>query len=85
MDVFQKTFANLSWEQQYTVLQQMERKELPETYWEEIPQKKFFDMVLRNTMQGYYGSPRHGGNRDYVSFRMMRLDYPLLVGQNRYE
>lgn len=41
MDVFQKTFANLSWEQQYTVLQQMERKELPETYWEEIPQKNF--------------------------------------------
>lgn len=85
METHRKTFANLSWEQQYVVLQQMERSELPETYWKDIPQRKFFDMVLRNTMQGYYGPPRHGGNKDYVSYHMMRLDYPLLIGQNRYE
>lgn len=84
-ETFRKPFANLSWEQQYSVLQQMERNELPEMFWKEIPQRRFFDMVLRNTMQGYYGPPRHGGNKDYASYRMMRLDYPLLIGQNRYE
>lgn len=84
-ETFGKTFANLPGKQQYVVLQQMKRNELPETYWKDISQRQFFDMVLRNTMQGYYGPPRHGGNKDYVSYRMMRLDYPLLIGQNRYE
>ena len=83
--VYHTAFVDLKWEEQYSILQQMEKGELPEDYWKEISQRKFFDMVLRNTMQGYYGPPRHGGNKDYVSYRMMRLDYPLLIGQNRYE
>lgn len=82
---YAKPYAGLSWDEQYMILQRMERGELPESFWEEIPQKEFFNMVLRNTMQGYYGPPRHGGNKDYVSYRMMRLDFPLLIGQNRYE
>lgn len=68
-----------------SILQKMENKQLPEKYWTDISQKEFFEMVLRNTMQGYYGSPRHGGNKNYTSFRMMKLDYPPLIGQNRYE
>jgi gluconate 2-dehydrogenase gamma chain len=36
-------------------------------------------------MQGFYGSPRHGGNRGFVSFRMIGIDYPRIVGQNRYK
>jgi len=35
-------------------------------------------------MQGFYGSPRHGGNRNYASYKMMGLEYPRLIGQNRY-
>jgi gluconate 2-dehydrogenase gamma chain len=41
-------------------------------------------LAVDRTMQGFYGAPRHGGNKDYASFKMMKLDYPLLVGQNRY-
>ena len=44
----------------------------------------FFHLILAHTMQGYYGSPIHGGNKDYMSFNMLGLDYPLVVGQNRY-
>lgn len=84
-ETFGKSFAGLTSDEQHHILRQMERNELPETYWKDASQRSFFDMVLRNTMQGYYGSPRHGGNKDYVSYRMMRLDYPLLIGQNRYE
>jgi len=36
-------------------------------------------------MQGFYGSPRHGGNKNNVSYKMMRLDYPVIIGQNRYK
>ncbi len=84
-DTFGKEFAALDWEQQTRVLLEMEQGKLPESYWDKIPQRQFFETVRRYTMQGYYGPPHHGGNKDYVSFRMMKLEYPFLAGQNRYE
>jgi len=47
-------------------------------------QKGFFDEILERTMQGFYGSPRHGGNKNNLSFKMLKLDMPLVIGQNRY-
>jgi gluconate 2-dehydrogenase gamma chain len=41
----------------------------------------FFDLVLTHTMQGYYGSPRHGGNRDAVSWKMLGVPYPPIRGR----
>jgi gluconate 2-dehydrogenase gamma chain len=31
----------------------------------------FFTMLVSHVMQSFYGSPRHGGNRDAVSWRML--------------
>jgi gluconate 2-dehydrogenase gamma chain len=45
----------------------------------------FFDLVRRHTLQGFYGSPRHGGNRDAVSWRMLGLDEPPLRGRAQYD
>jgi len=45
----------------------------------------FFALVRNHTMQGYYGSPRHGGNKDGVSYRMLGLDFPLLRGRAQYD
>ena len=45
----------------------------------------FFDLVRSHTLQGYYGSPRHGGNRDAVSWRMLGLAAPPLGGQAQYD
>lgn len=45
----------------------------------------FFDLVRQHTMEGYYGSPRHGGNRDAVSWRMLGLDEPPLRGRAQYD
>lgn len=84
-ETFGKAFAALDWERQTEVLQQMEADRLPGKHWEKIGQRRFFNLVRYHTMMGFYGAPHHGGNKDYVSFRMMKLDYPLLVGQNRYE
>ena len=83
-ETFGKTFTGLEWDQQTTVLQDMEAGKLPESHWKDISQRSFFWMVRQHTMQGFYGPPHHGGNKDYVSYRMMKLDYPFLVGQNRY-
>jgi gluconate 2-dehydrogenase gamma chain len=46
---------------------------------------EFFELVRRHTLQGYYGSPRHGGNRDAVSWRMLGLDEPPLRGRAQYD
>ena len=80
---YNRSFENLDAPTQIAILQSMEKDEIKSDLWKVSP-KEFFNKLLDRTMQGFYGSPRHGGNKDYVSFKMMRLDYPALVGQNRY-
>jgi gluconate 2-dehydrogenase gamma chain len=52
--------------------------------WEKGLDRQFFRLIHDHAMQGFYGSPRHGGNKNNVSYKMMRLDYPVIIGQNRY-
>jgi len=80
---YNSNFEKLSTELQISTLQMMEKNEMPQDGWT-VPPAKFFNKLIARTMQGFYGSPRHGGNKDYMSFRMLKLDYPTLIGQNRY-
>jgi gluconate 2-dehydrogenase gamma chain len=41
---------------------------------EGMPRNAFFEMLVDHTMQGFYGSPEHGGNRGEVSWKMMGID-----------
>ena len=84
MKIFGKSFIDMEWEQQTRLLESMEAGKLPAEDWKDIDQKFFFRLLLDHTMQGFYGSPRHGGNCHYVSYKMMRIDYPHIIGQNRY-
>lgn len=79
-----RLFEEFESEKQIEVMKLIERGKLPVDGWNEGDQKSFFRKLLDRTMQGFYGAARHGGNKDYVSYKMMRLDYPLVVGQNRY-
>jgi len=45
----------------------------------------FFELLLSHTMQSYYGSPRHGGNRDAVSWRMLGVPDPPVRGRAQYD
>jgi len=45
--------------------------------------KRFFGLVIAHTMQGYYGDPRHGGNRDAVSWRMLGVPVIPIRGRAR--
>ena len=47
--------------------------------------KRFFSTVIAHTMQGYYGDPRHGGNRDAVSWRMLGVPVIPIRGRYRYQ
>jgi gluconate 2-dehydrogenase gamma chain len=43
--------------------------------------RAFFELVRNHTLDGYYGPPRHGGNREAVSWRMLGLAEPPLNGR----
>lgn len=79
-----KKFEELPFGDQTGVLVKMEAGEFSGNYWKDHPSAGFFDMIRQHTLQGFYGSPLHGGNREYISYRMLGLDYPNVIGQNRY-
>lgn len=77
-------FAQLSAEQKLDLLRRVETGKVPAPLWRESPAPQFFRLVLSHAMQGFYGPERHGGNRGYLSYRMLGLSYPQVIGQNRY-
>ena len=79
-----KPFEALSWPEQTRILQALESGKVPKAIWTDISAREFFSLIRDHTMQGFYGSPRHGGNRNYASYKMLGLEYPRVIGQNRY-
>ncbi|MBC7778073.1 MAG: gluconate 2-dehydrogenase subunit 3 family protein [Phycisphaerae bacterium] len=79
-----KNFESIASGDQISVMKEMESNQMNETQWPIGKPSDFFNLVLSHSMQGFYGSPIHGGNKDYMSFEMLRIDYPLVIGQNRY-
>ncbi len=45
----------------------------------------FFDLILAHARQGFYGDPRHGGNRDMVSWKMLGVASPPIRGRQHYD
>lgn len=77
-------FSEISEADQDTVLQGMEDEEIT---FESVSAKTFFDLVLENTIEGFFADPIYGGNRDmvawrYVGFPGTRYDYREFVGHN---
>jgi gluconate 2-dehydrogenase gamma chain len=81
LTMFGKPFTAVTPEQQDAVLQSMEKGQARGEGWKQVSAKSFFDMVASHTMQGFYGDPRHGGNRERVSWKMLRLAYPPVRGR----
>lgn len=78
----QRSFLNLSFDEQTQLLVVLEGNQAPASIWNTGESGKFFRMVRDHCMQGFYGSPRHGGNRNYASWKMLNLDYPQICGRN---
>lgn len=66
-------FVGLSAERQLETLRAMER---------DRGHRPFFDLVVTHAMQGFYGNPRHGGNRDFASWRMLGIPPLPVRGRN---
>jgi len=82
--VYQTRFEQLDFKRQTAALWLLETNQAPAEFWSGASQAGFFSLVIEHTRQGFYGSPRHGGNLNYASYRMLGLAYPNPIGQNRY-
>jgi gluconate 2-dehydrogenase gamma chain len=80
-----RKFADLPVEKQLAVLTALEKGEAAGDIWKRRSAKAFFDLVVNHTMQGFYGDPRHGGNRDGVSWKMLDVPYPPIRGRQQYD
>lgn len=81
--LYGNTFADLSSEQQNALLRQLEEGKAPGAVWKQISPTEFFGYLVDHTMQGFYGDPRHGGNREGVSWKMLDLPYPPIRGRQQ--
>jgi len=81
---YKKKFETLTWNDQTQLLERLEAGTMEGEAWENGLDRQFFNLLRDHTMQSFYGSPRHGGNKGNISYKMLQLDYPQILGQNRY-
>ena len=63
-----KIFAELSAEQQDTLLQAMESGQAD---FRQLPSKTFFAFLIQNTREGFFSDPIHGGNQNRVGWTLI--------------
>jgi gluconate 2-dehydrogenase gamma chain len=76
--LFGRPFVELTENQQDELLRKIESNQAPGSTWKQTSAGEFFNRLVEHTMQGFYGGPRHGGNRDAISWRMLGLPTPPL-------
>ena len=74
---YQKAFEFLKPEQQDEVLRGLENGGIPLA---SLSSKLFFDLLLRNTTEGYFADPIYGGNRDKVGWKL--IGFPGVPASN---
>lgn len=77
-------FAGLPFEAQTGMVAALEKGELGLPNWPPAAQKSFFRVVRDHAMQGYYGDPRHGGNREMVAWKALGVPHPPVRGRDDY-
>lgn len=83
--LYGRAFADLATAQQVELLTSMEQGKAPREAWKEISSSEFFGLLVDQTMQGFYGDPRHGGNREGTSWKMLGIPYPPIRGRLHYD
>lgn len=78
-----RSFAALSMAEREQMLAGMEKGEAAREYFADGG-RAAFELVLAHAMQGFYGSPRHGGNRGYASWKMIGVPPMPARGREHY-
>ncbi len=76
-----RAFPELSFEQQTALLQEIERGTGDKADWGDLDPGEFFRLLHGHTMMGFYGDPRHGGNKDRVAWNMVGVPAPPVRGR----
>ncbi|HXK12204.1 MAG TPA: gluconate 2-dehydrogenase subunit 3 family protein [Vicinamibacteria bacterium] len=74
-------FAALAFETQTSVIQDVEKGAVEAADWTGVEPRAFFALLREYTMMGFYGDPRHGGNKDRVSWKMLGVPDPPIRGR----
>jgi len=79
-----RSFAALAPEQQDEVLTGLESGKIELTLTPGFSTRAFFDLMLQNTMEGFFADPLYGGNRGMASWKMIgfpgaRYDYRDMI------
>ena len=72
LEKFNKPFSDLDSDKQISLMQMMEKNKLDIVKWKNS--SSFFNKIRLHTMQGFYGSPIHGGNKNFLSFDFLNID-----------
>jgi len=75
------TFAEIPGEAQIALLQDVEKAAVEPADWSWTEPRAFFALLREHTMMGFYGDPRHGGNKDRVSWTMLGVPDPPIRGR----
>jgi gluconate 2-dehydrogenase gamma chain len=64
-------FAKLAFARQTAVLKSLEQGDAPGEIWRSYSSREFFAMLWGHVLEGFYGPPSEGGNRNYASWKMV--------------
>jgi gluconate 2-dehydrogenase gamma chain len=76
-----RLFSELPFDVQTALLQDVEKGAVEAADWSGVEPIAFFRMLREHTMMGFYGDPRHGGNRERVAWKMLGLPDPPIRGR----
>jgi len=76
-----RPFAEMPFDVQTGVLQDVEKGHVEAADWPGVDAAAFFGLARDHTMMGFYGDPRHGGNRDRASWKMLGVPDPPIRGR----
>ncbi len=78
---FGVAFAEAALDDQTALLTDLERGVAEAADWSGIAPATFFRLLRDHTMMGFYGDPRHGGNKERASWRMLGVPDPPIRGR----
>jgi len=84
---YKKDFRALTGEQQDEVLAGMDNRKITLKLKPGFSTKEFFELMLQNTMEGFFADPLYGGNRNMAGWKMVgfpgaRYDYRDHIGKH---
>lgn len=85
LEIAAKRFHRLEREEQTKLLQSVEKGEPPAPWGPGPNPRLFFRTMLAHVHQGFYGDPRHGGNRGQLGYLMLGVPATNVRGRSQHD